>query len=280
MNRHRKKEEAEKMDKPIGVIDSGVGGLTVAREIMRQLPKEEIYYLGDTARCPYGPRPMDEVRTYTLEMIEFLLSKEIKMLVIACNTATAAILEEVKEKLSIPVIGVINPGARTALKVSQNGQVGVIGTVGTIKSRAYENALKGIKGDITVHSLACPPFVPLVEKGELDGEETVQVVSEVLQELKDTPIDTLILGCTHYPLLRPVIQRVMGEGIKLICSGAETAREVSAILDHSAMLYKGERMPEHEFFSTSDNGHFLEIANHWMEQNIEKVHFITLGQNR
>ncbi|MED2972977.1 glutamate racemase [Fictibacillus sp. B-59209] len=268
------------MDKPIGVIDSGVGGLTVAREIIRQLPKEEIYYLGDTARCPYGPRPMEEVRQYTLEMIEFLLSKEIKMLVIACNTATAAILDEVKKRLSIPVIGVIHPGARTALKVTRNQQVGIIGTVGTVKSGAYETALKEIKGDITVHSLACPPFVPLVENGELSGEDTYRTVLEVLQPLKETPIDTLILGCTHYPLLRPVIQKVMGEKIKLICSGAETAREVSAILDHSGLLYTGDRVPGHEFFSTSDNGHFLEIANHWMEEKVEHVHFIKLGQNR
>ncbi|MGG1574893.1 glutamate racemase [Fictibacillus sp. NRS-1165] len=267
------------MDKPIGVIDSGVGGLTVAREIIRQLPKEEIYYLGDTARCPYGPRPMQEVRQYTLEMIEFLLSKEIKMLVIACNTATAAILDEVKKRLSIPVIGVIHPGARTALKVTRNQQIGIIGTIGTVKSGAYEKALKSIKGDVMVHSLACPPFVPLVENGELTGEETAHVVHQVLQPLKETPIDTLILGCTHYPLLRPVIQQVMGKGIKLICSGAETAREASAILDHSGLLYTGERKPVHEFFSTSDNGHFLEIANLWMEQKVEQVHYIKLGQN-
>lgn len=271
------KKEEEKMDKPIGVIDSGVGGLTVAREIIRQLPKEEIFYLGDTARCPYGPRPLDEVRKYTLEMIEFLLKKEIKMLVIACNTATAAILEEVKKSLSIPVIGVIHPGARTALKMTKNNEIGVIGTVGTVKSGAYQTALKEIKADVHVHSLACPPFVPLVENGQLSGEETLNVVNEVLQPLKDTAIDTLILGCTHYPLLRPVIQEAMGEKINLICSGAETAREVSAILDHSGLLYTGDRTPWHQFFSTSDNGHFLEIANHWMEEKVEKVEFITLG---
>lgn len=265
------------MDKPIGVIDSGVGGLTVAKEIMRQLPKEEIYYLGDTARCPYGPRPLEEVRKFTLQLVDFLLHKGIKMLVIACNTATAAVLDDIKKSLPIPVVGVIHPGARTALKMTKNNHVAVIGTVGTINSKSYENALKSINSDVKVESLACPKFVPLVENGELDSENTFSVVSETLQPLKTMSIDTLILGCTHYPLLRPVIQQVMGKHIRLICSGAETAREVSTILDHSGLLFTGGRLPQHQFFSTTDNGHFLEIANHWLDIKVDKVEFITLG---
>ncbi|EIT85394.1 glutamate racemase [Fictibacillus macauensis ZFHKF-1] len=266
------------MNKPIGVIDSGVGGLTVAREMMRQLPKEEIYYVGDTARCPYGPRPLAEVKTYTMEMIQFLMTKGIKMLVIACNTATAAILEEVKQTLDIPVIGVIHPGARSALKVTNNLEIGIIGTIGTVKSKAYEVALKEIQQDVSVHSLACPPFVPLVENGEWTGATTRAVVETTLAPLKETPIDTLILGCTHYPLLRSVIAEVMGEGVELICSGAETAREVSVILDHSELLYTGERMPLHRYYSTASNGNFKEIANQWMEVPVEDVEHISLGE--
>lgn len=166
------------MQRPIGVIDSGVGGLTVAKEIMRQLPKERIIYLGDTARCPYGPRPVDEVRLYTWEMTRYLLTHDIKMLVIACNTATAVVLDEIREQLDIPVIGVVDPGARTALKVTSNYQVGVIGTVGTINSGAYANALKSINNEVKVESLACPNFVPLVESGEFEGERAKEIVED------------------------------------------------------------------------------------------------------
>ncbi len=264
------------LNRPIGVIDSGVGGLTVAREIMKQLPKEEIIYLGDTKRCPYGPRPFEEVRAYTWEMIDFLLEQEIKMLVIACNTATAAVLEEAKRKLDIPVLGVIHPGARSALKATKNNHVGVIGTVGTVDSGAYKQALTQIRNDVIVESLACPLFVPLVEQGKLSGEETLSAVSETLYPLKDLSIDTLILGCTHYPLLRPIIQQVMGEHITLICSGAETAREVSVILDHSNLLNTEDAKPMHRFLATAESNHFLEIANHWLDRKIEKVECIKL----
>jgi glutamate racemase len=264
------------LNKPIGVIDSGVGGLTVAREIMKQLPKEEIIYLGDTKRCPYGPRPFEEVRAYTWELIDFLLEQGIKMLVIACNTATAAVLDEAKKRLSIPVLGVIHPGARSALKATQNNHVGVIGTSGTINSGAYKNALQQIRSDVIVESLACPLFVPLVEQGKLSGEETLNAVSETLYPLKDVSIDTLILGCTHYPLLRPVIQKVMGDHIKLICSGAETAREVSVILDHSGLLNTKGNKPSHRFLATAESSQFLEIANHWLNKKIDKVECISL----
>jgi glutamate racemase len=274
------REEEIVLNRPIGVIDSGVGGLTVVRELMKQLPKEEIIYLGDTKHCPYGPRPFDEVRAFTWEMIDYLLKNEIKMLVIACNTATAAVLEEAKERLDIPVIGVIHPGARSALKVTKNNHVGVIGTVGTINSGAYKQALQQIRNDVVVESLACPLFVPLVEQGKLTGEDTIQAVSETLYPLKDVSIDTLILGCTHYPLLRPVIQSVMGDHITLICSGAETAREVSVILDHSSLLNTSSQKPEHRFLATAESSHFLEIANHWLDRKIERVECITLGQNR
>src|SRR3954453_21272570 len=206
------KNEAVRVRYPIGVIDSGVGGLTVAKEIMRQLPNEKIIYVGDTARCPYGPRPAEEVKNFTWQMTNFLLEKDIKMLVIACNTATAVVLEEIREKLSIPVLGVIQPGARAAIKITKNHRIGVIGTMGTVKSAAYEKALRQINKRTIVTSLACPKFVPLVESGKYEGSVAKKIVVETLHPLKSKGLDTLILGCTHYPLLEHLIQNVMGYG--------------------------------------------------------------------
>lgn len=264
------------MDKPIGVIDSGVGGLTVAKEIMRQLPKEQILYLGDTARCPYGPRPLEEVKQFTWEMTNYLLQYDIKMLVIACNTATAAVLEEIRQELNIPVIGVIHPGARAAVKVTGNKQIGVIGTIGTIESRAYEVALQSINNQLNVTGLACPKFVPIVESGDYDSSEAHEVVQEQLRPLIGTDIDTLILGCTHYPLLAPIIQEVIGNQVELISSGEETAREVSTILYHSRLLKNKGEPKEHLFFTTGTKEAFQKVANKLFQQNIEKIEVIKL----
>jgi len=264
------------LERPIGVIDSGVGGLTVAKEMMRQLPKERIIYLGDTARCPYGPRPEEEIRQFTWEMTNYLLQYDIKMLVIACNTATAVVLEEIRAKLPIPVIGVVHPGARAALKVTKNEHIGVIGTVGTVKSGAYEKALKSINSQVQVESLACPKFVPLVESGVFDGAEAKQIVAESLEPLKSSDIDVLILGCTHYPLLSPLIHEYMGKKVKLICSGDETAREVSAILHHSGLLNTGERRDDHLFLTTGPKELFQKIASQWFGKPVENVHTIEL----
>lgn len=252
------------MDKPIGVIDSGVGGLTVARELLRQLPKEEIIYFGDTARCPYGPRTWEEVRAFTWEMTEFLLQQEIKMLVIACNTATAVVLDEIESRLDIPVVGVVHPGARSALKMTKNNHVAVIGTVGMIESCAYERALKSISNQVKIESLACPRFVPLVEKGQFDGWDTEKAVRESLEPLRFAAIDTLILGCTHYPLLQGVIREVIGPDVQLICSGAETAREVSTILYHSDLMYTGSRKANHRFYTSGVPEVFTFIAEKWL----------------
>lgn len=266
------------LDRPIGVIDSGVGGLTVAKEIMRQLPKEEIVYIGDSARCPYGPRTVEEVRTYTWEMIFRLLEEDMKMLVIACNTAAAVVLEEVKRELTIPVVGVVHPGAISALKVTKRDHVAVIGTTGTIRSQAYEKALKSINSEIKVDSLACPPFVPLVEQGIFSGEEAEKIVNETLKPLDHRNFDTLILGCTHYPLLREVISKSVGEDINLISSGDETAREVSSLLYHKNLLFTEDRNPRHSFFTTGSAERFKRLADQWLEVNVERVESITLGQ--
>ncbi|MCP8617044.1 glutamate racemase [Salirhabdus salicampi] len=263
------------MDKPIGVIDSGVGGLTVVRELIRQLPNEEILYLGDTIRCPYGPRPRSEVVRFTKEMVEYLLQHDIKMLVIACNTATAFVLDELKEELQVPVLGVIQPGARAAIKATNNLNIGVIGTTGTIESGAYVDALHQINSSIQVDSLACPSFVPMVESGILQGEVAENIVRESLIPLSKT-IDTLILGCTHYPLIKPVIQQVLGDNVTVIASGDETAREVSTMLYHYGLLFDVTRRPEHRFFTTGDMVVFQQIANAWFGYPIRTVENITL----
>ncbi|MFC0469464.1 glutamate racemase [Halalkalibacter kiskunsagensis] len=265
------------MDRPIGVIDSGLGGLTVAKEIIRQLPKEEIVYIGDSARCPYGPRSEEEVRRFTWEMIDHLLKENMKMLVVACNTATAVVLEEVKKELSIPIVGVIHPGAISALKVTKKDHVAIIGTVGTIRSQAYEKALKSINSEVKVESLPCPPFVPLVERGIFGGPEAEQVVDEALKPLDHLDFDTLILGCTHYPLLKEVIGKRVGNGIQLISSGDETAREVSSLLYHKNLLYTNERKPIHRFFTTGDPLSFKIHADKWLEMNVECVTPLLLG---
>ncbi|WP_226667133.1 glutamate racemase [Metabacillus litoralis] len=269
------------MKRPIGVIDSGVGGLTVAKEIMRQLPKEEIIYLGDTARCPYGPRPADEVLRFTWEMTNYLLEHHhIKMLVIACNTATAIALQEIQDSINIPVIGVIFPGARTAVKVTKNDHIGVIGTVNTIKSAAYEIALKTLNSELNVDSMACPKFVPLVESGDFEGQQAQDTVEESLVSFKESKIDTLILGCTHYPILQKQIEEYMGQAVKIICSGDETAREVSTILSFEKILNQDAGEKKHIFLTTGPKQLFEKIASKLFEQPILHVKSISLESSK
>ncbi|MGG1397791.1 glutamate racemase [Bacillus salipaludis] len=264
------------MKQPIGVIDSGVGGLTVAKEIMRQLPNEKIIYLGDTARCPYGPRPTKEVRKFTWELTTFLLEKQIKMLVIACNTATAVALDEIRRELKIPVIGVIYPGARAAIKRTKNYRVGIIGTQVTVESGAYEKALKSLNSRLFVKAHACPKFVPLVESGEYEGAIAEKIVTQSLQPMLNSNLDTLILGCTHYPLLGPLIKKVMGPEVNVISSGDETAREISAILQYNGQLEESEDEPEHEFITTGSRGIFSKIASEWLDMPVDNVQKIKL----
>jgi glutamate racemase len=252
----------------IAILDSGVGGLTVAKEIMRQLPQEKILYFGDTARAPYGPRAAEEVTTFTHQIVDYLLQYQPKMIVIACNTATAVAIDEIRARLPIPVVGVIHPGARAAIKSTRNQFVGVIGTEGTIRSGAYEQALRQISPQIQVVSMACPQFVPLVERGLFRADRTTQVVAETLEELSGLPLDCLILGCTHYPFLSDAIGEVMGPSVKLISSADETAREVSTILYHKGMLAKSPIIPVHQFFCSGDPVMFRKIAQNWLNDQI------------
>ncbi|MDH6363033.1 glutamate racemase [Enterococcus sp. PF1-24] len=264
--------------RPIGFIDSGVGGLTVVKEALKQLPNEDIIYLGDTARCPYGPRPAAQVIDFTWEMTHFLLEKGIKMLVIACNTATAVALEKIKHALPIPVVGVILPGTRAALKATNNQRIGVIGTTGTVNSGAYELALITKVPDSQILSLACPKFVPIVESNQYASSVAKKVVAETLQPLLKKQLDTLILGCTHYPLLRPVIQNVMGQEVQLIDSGAETIGEVSMLLDYFNIANNPTNTaPTKEFYTTGSPQLFEEIASSSLQLEKANVQQIELN---
>lgn len=262
----------------IGFIDSGVGGLTVVKEALRQLPNERLIYLGDTARCPYGPRPNEQVIQYTWEMTRFLLTKQIKLLVIACNTATAVALAEIRQQLPIPVIGVILPGARAALKATKKESIGIIGTNGTIKSDSYAHILHQKVPTVQVHSLACPKFVPLVESNEYQSAVAKKIVFEALKPLQLKAIDTLILGCTHYPLLRPIIQHAMGSGVQLIDSGAETISELSAVLDYFDIANPNAvTLPSNEFYTTGSVKMFQTIAQDWLQLSNMRIHHVDLG---
>lgn len=257
------------MQQPIAILDSGVGGLTVAKEVMRQLPHENIVYFGDTARAPYGPRPPQEVLIFTRQIVEYLLQFHPKMIVIACNTATAVAIDEIRAAVPVPVVGVINPGARAAIKMTRANAVGVIGTEGTILSGAYEKALQSISPNIQVISLACPDFVPLVEKGLFEAEVTCRTVERSLALMKREPMDCLILGCTHYPFLSPVISRIMGPDVMLISSADETARDVSAILNYKGLMASVDEHPIHRFFCSGDPLLFRRIAQLWLGEQIK-----------
>jgi glutamate racemase len=270
-------EEAVFLNKPIGVIDSGVGGLTVVNELMRQLPKENLIYLGDTLRCPYGPRSSQEIKQFTWEMVDFLLTKNIKMLVIACNTATAYTLTDLQKKLAIPVVGVIQPGARAAIKSTINDHVGIIGTEGTVRSNAYCDALNMLKPNLHITSIACPTLAPMVEQGVLSGKEAKKTVENALRPLKDfDEMDTLILGCTHYPLLKEVIQEVVGLDVKLISSSEETARETSTILQINQMLNKEINSTHHQFYTTGDVDMFTSLTKRIFNSSIENLKSVSI----
>ncbi|GAB3797089.1 glutamate racemase [Virgibacillus kimchii] len=271
------------MERAIGVIDSGVGGLTVTSELMRQLPNESLIYVGDTARCPYGPRSKEEVLQFTCELVGLLLKHHIKMLVVACNTATAFTLQFLQEKLPIPVVGVIHPGARAAIKYTDNNYISVIATEGTVKSGAYVKAIKSINPDTHVTTLACPLFVDVIEQGFLTGSKVKKMVENTLTPIiQHDRMDTLILGCTHYPLIKEVIQSVVGDDVKVISSSEETARETSTVLDVHQLLNSNSTLPVHQFYTTGELGMFKELSYRIFQENILKsvrMDTITLGDS-
>lgn len=255
---------------PIGIFDSGVGGLTVARAILDQLPNESTLYIGDTARGPYGPRPLAEVREFSLEILDFLVDQGVKALVIACNTASAAMLRDARERYSVPVIEVIQPAVRRAVAATRSGRVGVIGTRATIDSQAYLDAFAAAP-QLEITSIACPLFVEFVERGETSGEAITTIARDYLQAMKDADVDTLVLGCTHYPLLTGVISYVMGNEVSLVSSAEETAKDLYRVLVEGNMLASPSHAPTHRFLATGDAHAFEGLARRFLGPEVGSV---------
>ena len=254
---------SENREAPIGVFDSGVGGLTVAREIMRNLPSERIVYFGDTARVPYGSKSRESIIRFSRQIIHFLQEEHVKAIVVACNTASAYALDEVQKELDIPIIGVVKPGAKVAAEATRNKRIGVIGTKGTIGSNIYADYIHEIDPEITVVGKACPLFVPLVEEGWLKDPVTVEVAERYLQELQEQDVDTLVMGCTHYPLLRSVLRELLGEKVTLVNPAYETAQSLKQLLKEMNLDNPGIKEEEfpYRFYVSDLADQFTAFAN-------------------
>ncbi|MFI6302098.1 glutamate racemase [Amycolatopsis thailandensis] len=250
-------------DAPIGVFDSGVGGLTVARAILEQLPGEQLRYVGDTARNPYGPLPIATARQYALEALDDIVEGGVKALVIACNTASAACLRDARERYDVPVVEVVLPAARRAVSATRSGRIGVIGTEGTVRSRAYDDAFNAAQG-VEITSVACPRFVDFVERGITTGRQVLGLAQGYLEPLLDAQVDTLVMGCTHYPLLSGVLQIVMGQDVTLVSSAEETARDLVRVLTEDDLLAERNTPPRHEFVATGSAEPFTRLAQRFM----------------
>ncbi len=259
------------------MFDSGIGGLTVVREIMRQLPNESIIYFGDTARVPYGPKSPETVLRYSREITSFLLEQGVKALVVACNTATAHALPALKAEYDLPIVGVIEPGSRAAAKATRTNRVGVIGTHGTIKSGAYERAIEAASPHAEITALACPLFVPLAEEGWLDTEATRLIAHEYLDPMANAHVDTLVLGCTHYPLLKEVIGSVVGRDVRLIDSAEETASETGAVLRERGITHALTDDARYRFIASDAPEQFLRVGQRFLGASIDRVETVTLG---
>ena len=262
---------------PIGVFDSGMGGLTVVREMMSQLPNESIIYFGDTARVPYGPKSPDTVLRYSREITAFLRGEGVKALVVACNTATAHALPALRREFDMPIVGVIEPGARAAAAATKTKRVGVIGTAGTIKSKAYEKEIRKILPDVEVTAQACALFVPLVEEGWLDSEVTRAVARNYLAPIVSAEVDTLVLGCTHYPLMKTVIGNVVGREVRLIDSAHETARQAGEILRAHGLENGAPDGARYRFIASDAPDTFLGLGERFLGSPIDRVETVTLG---
>ena len=268
-------------DAPIGVFDSGVGGLTVAREIMRQIPNEKIIYFGDTARVPYGSKSKETVTRFSRQIVRFLSTFQVKAIVVACNTASACALDELERESDIPIIGVVKPGAKVASEVTRNGRIGVIGTEATIGSKIYNQYITELNREVTIYGKACPLFVPLVEEGLWVDPVTDEIAKRYLAELIDLDIDTLILGCTHYPLIRSTLGRIMGEKVSLVNPAYETARELKELLGEKGLL--GDHAPalgenQYQFYVSDTAEKFKNFANSIIKYGILSAKTIPIEQ--
>jgi glutamate racemase len=264
-------------DAPIGIFDSGVGGLTVFRAIEERLPNESLIYLGDTARIPYGVRSPATIERYSMECAGFVQSRGVKAIVIACNTASALAANYLRSQFELPITGVIRPGSRRAVEKTRNGHIGVIATEATIGSGAYERAMLAIRSGLEITSRACPLFVPLAEEGWMNHSVTRQVAEEYLAELRSSGVDTLVLGCTHYPILRPVIEATMGDDISYVDSGEAVADEVAKLLEERGLLREDGKPRVDEFYVTDSADRFRRVAELFLGRPLESVTTVRLG---
>ena len=260
------------------MFDSGVGGLTVLHECLVTLPHEDFLYLGDHARLPYGPRALAEVRGFAREIGGFLEAQDVKLIVVACNTATSAALPQLQEELTVPVIGVITPEAHAAVQATRNRRVGLLATEGTVRSGRYEQLVRALDAGVSFHPVACPRLVPLIEGDDPYGADTEQAVREYAGPLKDADVDTVVLGCTHYPLIRPIFQRVFGRGVTLVFSAEETAREAAETLARKGIENRREREGAYRFLTTGDPSAFREMGRRFLQLPIGDVEHVTLAQ--
>lgn len=263
---------------PIGVFDSGIGGLTVVKSLNTFLPNESIIYFGDTARVPYGSKSNSTVIEYSLQNADFLYKKNIKLIVVACNTASSIALDELRKKFNVPVIGMIEPGAKAALNATKNGNIGIIGTESTVSNKAYSKTLLSLNPEVKVTEKACPLFVPLAEEGWTNHKATKLIAEEYLTELKVSGIDTLILGCTHYPILKNIIQEVVGENVTLIDSGSAASSEVENYLNGRGIKNTSNDLGFHEYYVSDVPKKFKTIAERFLGKEIENIHKVDLEE--
>jgi glutamate racemase len=261
----------------IGVFDSGVGGLTVLHECLVTMPHEDFVYLGDHARLPYGPRPLEEVRTFSLEIGGFLERQNVKLVVVACNTATSAALPQLQEALTVPVVGVITPEAHAAVQATRGRRIGLLATQATVSAGRYAELVHALDAGVEFFQVACPNLVPLIESDDPFSGETTEAVREYAAPLKQAGVDTVILGCTHYPLIRPIFQRVFGRGVTLVFSAEETAREVAETLARKGIENDGRREGEYRFLTTGDPVLFRELGERFLQLPLGDVEVIALG---
>lgn len=262
----------------IGVFDSGVGGLTVLHECLVTLPHEDFAYLGDHARLPYGPRPLAEVRGFAREIGAFLEQRDVKLIVVACNSATSAAMPQLQSELSVPVIGVIAPEARAAVQATRNRRIGLLATQATVDAGRYGDLVHALDAGVELYPVACPRLVPLIESDDPYGDETEEAVRGYAAPLKDAGVDTVILGCTHYPLIRPLFQRVFGRDVTLVFSAEETAREVSDTLARKRIENDGARTGAYRFLTTGDPAAFREMGRRFLQLPIAEVEHVAVSQ--
>jgi glutamate racemase len=265
-------------ERPIGVFDSGVGGLTVLHECLVTLPHEDFLYLGDGARLPYGPRPLEEIRRFAHEIGAYLERQGVKLIVVACNSATSAALPDLQERLSVPVIGVIAPEAAAAVRATRNRRVGLLATEATVAAGRYERLVRTLDAGVRFTPVACPRLVPLIESAHPFGEETTDAVRAYAAPLKEAGCDTVILGCTHYPLIRPILQRVLGRGVTLVFSADETAREVAETLARKGIENRPDREGDYRFATTGDPGAFAALGERFLQLPLGAVRQVALTE--